>query len=98
MGKDIEAEYDYIRQLQEQTSDRAPQVEKLDEAERLSLIDGLKANWERVNTDYQAATHLTTLDTTGKIKRKEKYEAELAQIEKDIEKLNRQNIRVDPYA
>jgi len=31
----------------------------------------------------------------GKVKRKEKWEAELSQIEKDIEKLNRQNIAVD---
>merc|ERR1712224_816964 len=47
------------------------------------------------NTDYQATTHLTKLDTIGKVRRKEKYEAELTQIEKDIEKLNRKHIYVD---
>lgn len=96
---DIEAEYDYIRQLQQQEDEgRRARVQGLDENERLELIDGLKQKWETVNTSYQATTHLTKLDTIGKIKRKEKYEAELSQIEKDIEKLNRANIHVDQYA
>merc|ERR1712048_653320 len=94
--KDIEAEYEYIRALEEQRQDLTrSQVRSLDEAERSDLIHGLKAKWEAVNTDYQATTHLTKLDTIGKTKRKEKYEAELSQIEKDIEKLNRKNIVVN---
>jgi len=94
--KDIEREYDYIRQLQEQQDEAMrPRVRPMDEEERVGLIEGLKAKWEQVNTEYQATTHLTKLDTMGKIKRKEKYEAELSQIEKDIEKLNRQNIHVN---
>jgi len=94
--RDIEREYDYIRALEQQHEDlNKPMVRPLDEQERLGLIDGLKAKWEQVNTEYQATTHLTKLDTIGKIKRKEKYEAELSQIEKDIEKLNRQNIHVN---
>mmetsp|Transcript_38576 Transcript_38576/g.102019 ORF Transcript_38576/g.102019 Transcript_38576/m.102019 type:complete len:278 (+) Transcript_38576:89-922(+) len=93
--KDIQAEYDYIGQLQQaQYEAQQPQVRAMDENERLALIDGLKAKWESVNTEYQAQTHLTKLDTMGKIKRKEKFEAQLAQIEKDIEKLNRKNIVV----
>merc|ERR1719498_2267446 len=98
--QDIEAEYEYIRQLQQQEEEqRGSQVRGLPEEERVQLINGLKAKWESVNTEYQASTHLTVLDTTGKVKRKEKYEAELSQIEKDIEKLNRRNIMVarDPY-
>lgn len=70
----------------------------LPEDHRLELIAGLKAKWEQVNTEYQATTHLTVLDTTGKVARKEKYEATLSQIEKDIEKLNRRNISVAAYA
>eukprot|EP00927_Polykrikos_kofoidii_P049211 TRINITY_DN43307_c0_g1_i1.p1 TRINITY_DN43307_c0_g1~~TRINITY_DN43307_c0_g1_i1.p1 ORF type:complete len:278 (-),score=74.07 TRINITY_DN43307_c0_g1_i1:32-865(-) len=94
--KDIEAEYDYIRQLEQQREDmNRSQVRPLDEEERQSMIDGLKAKWEAVNTEYQATTHLTKLDTIGKTKRKEKYEAELSQIEKGIEKLNRKNILVN---
>jgi len=94
--KDIEAEYDYIMQMREQEEEnQRPQVRPMEEAERLALIAGLKAKWEQVNTDYQGATHLTKLDTHGKIQRKERNEASLSQIEKDIEKLNRKNIMVD---
>jgi preprotein translocase subunit YajC len=93
--QDIEAEYDYIRQLQEQEmQEQQSQMRPLSDDERVQLISGLKAKWEAVNTEYQGQTHLTVLDTTGKIGRKEKYEAELQQIEKDIEKLNRKNIFV----
>lgn len=97
--KDIESEEQYIRALEQQREEmNQSQVRPLEESERLSLIEGLKAKWEQVNTEYQATTHLTKLDTIGKTKRKEKYEAELSQIEKDIEKLNRQNIVVNTYA
>merc|ERR1712151_525747 len=93
---DIQSEYEYIMQLQQDRADMMrPQVHDLDESERQNLISGLKSKWEAVNTEYQATTHLTKLDTIGKIKRKEKYEAELSQIEKDIEKLNKRNIMVD---
>ena len=46
----------------------------------------------QVNTAYQAGTHITKLDTRGKMKRKERHEAELSQIEKDIEKLSKKHI------
>lgn len=94
--RDINDEFEYIKQLQQQQEDaNRSQVRPLDETERLNLIEGLKARWEQANTEYQATTHLTKLDTIGKTKRKEKYEAELSQIEKDLEKLNRKNIMVD---
>jgi len=97
--KDIENEYDYIRQLEQQREDmHQSMVRPMSEEERAGLIDGLKAKWEQVNTEYQATTHLTKLDTIGKTKRKEKYEAELQQIEKDIEKLNRSNIHINTVA
>jgi len=94
--RDIEAEYDYIQQLQGQRDqqDRA-QVRPLTEEERLSLIEGLKNKWEQVNTVYQGTTHVTKLDTMGKMKRKEENEATLAQLEKDIERLSKRNILVD---
>lgn len=93
---DIDAEYNYIASLQQAEEDACrPAVQDMAEDERIDLIEGLKSRWEQVNTEYQAGTHITKLDTIGKIKRKEKYEAELSQIEKDIEKLNRRNILVD---
>jgi len=97
--KDIEAEYDYIRALEQQREEmNRSQVRQLDENDRGELIQRLKAKWESVNTEYQATTHLTKLDTIGKTKRKENYESELAQIEKDIEKLNRKNIMIRELA
>jgi hypothetical protein len=96
---DIDAEYEYISQLQQQQAAAQGSSSRLiTDDEKFSLIQGLKAKWEAVNTDYQATTHLTKLDTIGKVRRKEKYEAELTQIEKDIEKLNRKHIYVDAFA
>lgn len=94
--KDIDAEYEYIRHLQQQEDEaRGSQVRPLEAEDQEQLIKNLKAKWEQVNTEYQSSTHLTTLDTVGKVKRKEKYEAELGQIEKDIQKLNKKNIYID---
>jgi len=93
--QDIDSEYEYIRQLQEQEDfERNSMTMAMPEDERCQLIDGLKAKWESVNTEYQGATHLTVPDSAGKIYRKEKYEAQLAQIEKDIEKINRKGITI----
>jgi len=93
--QDIDAEYNYIRELQEQREQaEADRIRPMSEDERQNLLDGLKSKWEQVNTAYQAGTHMTKLDTMGKMKRKEKNEAELSQIEKDIEKLSKRNIVV----
>merc|ERR1719352_923759 len=49
--QDIEAEYDYIRALQEQEDEeRLSQVRPMAEDERLQLIAGLKAKWYSVLT------------------------------------------------
>jgi len=91
---DIEDESEYIRQLKVMERQSDNQARELSEPERQKLVDGLKAKWELVNTEYQATTHITDLDTQGKVKRKAKWEAELTQIEKDIEKLSRKTILV----
>merc|ERR1712066_493 len=92
--KDIDAEYDYIRRMnEEQIGETA--IQPLDDEERRALIDGLKAKWEKCNTEYQGGTHITKLDTMGKMRRKETNEATLASIEKDIEKLGKRNILID---
>merc|ERR1719171_2221298 len=95
--KDIQEEYEYIRQLQEEEERQIMESQQrvLTSEEQYALIEGLKAKWEKVNTDYQATTHITLMDSIGKKTRKEKYEAMLALIEKDIEKLNKQQIIVD---
>ena len=62
----------------------------LPEDERLRLLKDLKVKWQMTNEGYQKLTF--TLDTPAKKTRKEKYEAELAQLEKDIELLSRKTV------
>eukprot|EP00747_Dinoflagellata_sp_TGD_P165425 gnl/TRDRNA2_/TRDRNA2_186673_c0_seq1.p1 gnl/TRDRNA2_/TRDRNA2_186673_c0~~gnl/TRDRNA2_/TRDRNA2_186673_c0_seq1.p1 ORF type:complete len:280 (+),score=75.76 gnl/TRDRNA2_/TRDRNA2_186673_c0_seq1:144-983(+) len=93
--EDISAEYDYIRLLQEEEDERQrANTQVMDEDERLALIEGLKAKWEVINTNYQAITHLTKLEA-GQIRRKEKFEAELSNLERDIERLSKKGILID---
>jgi hypothetical protein len=62
------------------------------------LIASLKKKWEIVHKEYQRATHVSKLDTVGLVRRKENCEKELAQLEKDIEKLSKNFIFVDTMA
>jgi len=93
--QDIAAEYEYIAKMQQKEESA---VRLMTEDEKQVLIQGLKAKWESVNHEYQAITHITKLDTVGKVRKKESMEAELSQIEKDIEKLNKKSIYVDRYS
>lgn len=92
--KDIDAEYDYIRKMQTQHEQSLATHTRLDEQERHQIINGLKAKWEQVNTDYQGLTYITVVDAAKKF-RKEKWEAELANLEKDLGKLSKENILID---
>ena len=68
----------------------------MEDAERAELVTALKMKWDAVNKTYQGSSvlSLASLDTIGKVKRKEMYEAQLAQIEKDIEKLSKKQVYV----
>jgi hypothetical protein len=57
--------------------------------EREEIANGLKAKWQNLNAQYQKITHMTVLDTISKVRRKESYERELDQVEKDIKLLGR---------
>ena len=65
------------------------EVTILDEEERHYLINSLKSKWDYVNSKYQKICHRVSIDSLGDIKRKEKHEAELQQLEDDIERLSR---------
>ena len=56
---------------------------------RQALLAGLKANWEDLHHQYQGLSVIT--DTAPKKARKERMEAEMKQLEKDIELLERHN-------
>merc|ERR1712037_755882 len=86
--RDINSEDDYIRKLQEQHAQEfepSGLVKPLDPEEQEYILDGLKAKWETTNHKYQGMTHLGIMEG-GQKRRKEGYEAELASLEKDIEK------------
>jgi len=85
--QDIEAEYEYIRQLREEAAEAGLQQRSMTAEERESMITGLKAKWELINSEYQLGTHMTTLDTVGKIARKENHEKTMTELEKAIDKL-----------
>jgi len=68
--------------------------EDLPDHETAALIDALKTKWGDTNAKYQKMCHMVKLDTIGKVRRKEKFETELTQLEKDIEKLTKRNVRV----
>jgi ribosome recycling factor len=70
----------------------------LPDQERKDLIDALKKKWEIVHKEYQEITHISKIDTIGKKSKKERCEAELAQLEKDIQKLTKNYIFVDTLA
>ncbi|KAG5463465.1 MAG: calmodulin-binding-domain-containing protein, partial [Olpidium bornovanus] len=67
----------------------------LPEEERVAVLDGLKKNWERLNTDYQKLS--LTVDTVPKIARKVNMESQLKRLEDDIQKFSVPNVFVDFY-
>merc|ERR1712232_892297 len=95
--KDIEAEQEYIRTLMQQRWEvNQPQVQPIGENEKTELMNCLKEKWDAINNAYQTMTHVMPT-TVGQMKRKSKCEAELSQIEKDLQNLNRKNVLVDGY-
>jgi len=99
--QEINDEYEYIKSMQQQDDSGIPAgMRQMDDEERTQLVSSLKAKWDSVNKQYQQSSvlSLASLDTIGKVKRKEMYEAQLAQIEKDIEKLSKKVVYVaDDY-
>ena len=77
--------FDFIRYIQE--SFERGQMKKLHHEEREVMLDGLKKNWEQLHHEYQGLSVVT--DTPAKKARKERMEAEMKQLEKDIELIER---------
>lgn len=57
-------------------------VTQMSEQERQQLLCDLKTKWATVNTAYQKLPF--SLDTPAKMKRKETFEKQLTEIEKDV--------------
>nr|XP_039250817.1 enkurin-like [Styela clava] len=79
-------EYDhYIRERMRQGA-----MKQLTDEERDGIIGGLKKNWEELHHQYQGLSVVT--DTAPKKNRKERMEAEMKQLERDIELIERHKI------
>eukprot|EP00968_Pinguiococcus_pyrenoidosus_P003145 scaffold184_cov316-Pinguiococcus_pyrenoidosus.AAC.43 len=79
---------EYIQErLGEQKAAKAT-LSELDELERQDLIKKLKAKWNTVNKRYQRMTHVVKLENFQK-RRKETFETELSELEKQIATLSR---------
>merc|ERR1712216_880285 len=95
---EIQDEYNYIMRMQE-AQEEADQdgnfgrTRMISENERGEMLNGLKTNWDRINKAYQTLSF--TLDTPAKKQRKEEFEAQLEQLERDIERLSKKNVFVE---
>lgn len=92
--QEIEQEKEFIRTMLEEDGEDAKddyeEVRELSEEDRAALIKALKAKWDEVNHAYQLIAFQrvsSSTSTVGAIRRKEDCENQLAQLEKDIEKL-----------
>lgn len=65
-------------------------LNQISPAERLVTLDGLKKNWEELHLQYQGLSVVT--DTAPKKARKERMEAEMKQLEKDIDTIEKHKI------
>lgn len=67
--------------------DKEAHAIQMGEEERQELLRALKGKWGAVNSAYQRLPF--SLDTPAKKKRKEAFERQLSEIEKDIRTLSR---------
>jgi len=63
------------------------QMKVMSPDERIKIIQGLKKNWEELHHQYQGLSVVT--DTAPKKNRKERMEAEMKQLERDIEMIEK---------
>lgn len=84
--KEAQREYDeYVRERMKQGA-----MKQLTDAERDEMIDGMKQNWEDIHHTYQNLSVVT--DTISKRHRKERLEAQMKQLERDIDLIERHKI------
>lgn len=65
---------------------------KLEEETRITLLQGLKENWQKLNSEYQKLS--LTVDTIPKIARKLNLETRLKKLEQDIQLFSNKNIYI----
>ena len=91
--QEIQDEYEYIQQLQQQHETSGKAMKKLSEDEKENLIDGLRQKWNELHERYQSFSFAMPNDKVH-IQRREAVENQMDAIEKSIIKLSKQNIFV----
>lgn len=92
----IDDEYDYLRNMQKADEENRQTSKYLMAPVEIEDLRGaLKKKWDHVNREYQSITHKNKVDSEGLRRKKETCEKELAQIEKDLNKLSKNYIFVD---
>lgn len=71
-------------------SQREGALKQIPDEEREEILAGLKKNWEEVHHQYQGLS--VVADTAPKKARKERMEAEMKQLEKDIEMIEKHKV------
>ena len=95
--KEIDEEYKVVKEMQAQEEEmREKEKYLIPDEERKQLIDALKKKWDVLHHEYQGIiTRVSKTNPLGLKTMKENLEKEMAQIEKDIDKLNKNYIFVD---
>ncbi|XJO71801.1 hypothetical protein BDV3_001253 [Batrachochytrium dendrobatidis] len=90
-----EREFHQAQAMAETKSSRGAHdgIVQLPDEERAKILDGLQANWMKLNSDYQRLS--LTVDTVPKISRKVNMEQQLKQYEELIERFSHTNIHVN---
>jgi hypothetical protein len=92
--EEIEREKAYIAELHERHKHNGGrEMRLLSHSEREKLIEGLKDKWAEIHKKYQSISFSMPIDKVH-INRKEALEAQMDDIEKDIERLSKENIYV----
>jgi hypothetical protein len=94
VAKEESAIREVLLREQKEQEEKQSKVRALPEEERQALVAALEKKREEVNRRYQTMTHMVVLDTVSKVKRKEEFERELAQLDKGIEKLSKRLVFV----
>ena len=83
-------EDEFIKHIQQMRAEQTG-VKMLPEEERLKILAGLKQRWTELNKQYVQNTSFVISTERGRL-RKENLEAQLTQVEKDIEQMSKKNI------
>ena len=92
----VEEEYKNMREMQRRNAEEDAKRKKILTQEELgTLREGLTKKLEQLKYSYGQITHKKKFDTLVLLRKKEGLEKEMEIVEKDLQKLNNQNVIVD---